>query len=140
MDAARTESLTRAAIADTLRRMNLDDISTSTDETGRITIRGYLPRVAEAAVTLDPATDHVEASISTPQDAVHPLHPQAAQICQPAVDLTREFHTVFAEEMASRGLSLGRVSTVKPPTRGGVAASRGAARAQPTARRRTATS
>ena len=119
VDAVSDAQATRLAIeaaAATLAQMGLDVRVKETADGVAISGTNAVGQWGEVSFDGHPPT--AEVLFEDPEDAVHPLHPAAADPCRAAIALAYRFHTVFETEMVARGLQVGRVEARTRPTRG----------------------
>jgi hypothetical protein len=115
-------SLLMEAVVETLRGMG-QTVTSRIAEDGTTVLHGTNHVESTTVdVRVDPTSGVLEVTTDDPNDSVHPLHPQAGQVCRPAVELAVEFHRTLADHAAQAGLDLGRVTSHAEPLRSAAAA------------------
>lgn len=95
-------------------------VEASADGSVRITAQTvHAHQFAEVTVETTAAGAVIASDVATPSDAVYPLHPRAADPCQPSIELAARLETLFSERARALGIELGLGMNIDPPTRGG---------------------
>ncbi|MEI7546437.1 MAG: hypothetical protein WCK21_00045 [Actinomycetota bacterium] len=131
---AETIKALSVAAVEALRQVGLVDVTVDARNGGiTVTGRDLTGRSAELELT----TSSVILDVESPGDAVHPLHPQAGDVCKGAAALADDLQAVIPRVFAGFGVQIGDIEPIQPPTRGGLSlSSRLPARTRPERRAR----
>jgi len=113
-EAETIKALSMAAV-EALRQVGLLDVTVEEID-GEVTVTGRDVTGRSAELELTPSS--VIMDVDAPADAVHPLHPEAGDICEGAAALAKDLETVMPRVFADFGLQIGDVELIEPPTRG----------------------